>query len=602
MFRGKRLRRTRIGVAAASVGLMVVVAGCGSPHSTNTANSTSTGHSTGTNTTGQSSNSKPTPGGTLVYALAPQSNLNWFIPVVNSAADSVANFQLIFQLYKPLLWVNANYSINWQSSIASKITYNKQGTVYHLYLNPKWHWSNGQPVTSQDVLFTWHVIQAASSANAPAPWPYVGEGTGDIPNGIKSVVANGPYELTFTLKKPANQQWFILNGLIQLVPMPAKAWDIHKNIMNEIKYLGTHATNPMFDTVVDGPFKMAKAQSDQYWQLVPNTSYDGHKSILNKLVFQYEGSNSAEFAALKTGSVNVGYLDLSEWASRQSLTSQGDVITPEYMFGYFETQLNMFKGSPVRSILDKLYVRQALQMGIDRKSINTDIFHGFAPPIDGPIPGTPKTNFLSPSLAAKNPYPYNPTAGKKLLEAHGWHLVNGVMTKGSQQMKFTLAFPSGTIAETDQVELMKQDWGLEGIDITLKPLPATTLESITYTPSDASQWDLSTGLAWFYNGPGYWPTGGQLFASNAPSGFGYTNSTEDALIAATHQPYPTQQASMQAFYRYEDFTAKHLPVLWQNTQATLAVHAPNVHDSVKYADASVGFPQMQYWWISQPSS
>lgn len=90
------------------------------------------------------------PSGVIEFAELPQSNLNWFLPLVNTGFDGVENFQLIYQLYKPLLWVNNNYTIKWKSSIARKITYNKAGTVYHVFLNPKWHWSNGDPVTSQD--------------------------------------------------------------------------------------------------------------------------------------------------------------------------------------------------------------------------------------------------------------------------------------------------------------------------------------------------------------------------------------------------------------------------------------------------------------------
>lgn len=547
---------------------------------------------------GTTSSFKANPGATIEYALPPQSNLNWFLPVVNAPDDSIQNFQFIYQMYKPLLWVNANYTVNWKTSIAKKITYNPQGTVYHVFLHHRWHWSNGQPVTSQDVLFTWSVIQAASQSNVPSPWPYVGLGTGDIPNGIQSVVANNNYELTITLKQPANQQWFIFNGIIQLIPMPKGAWDVHKNMKNELVYLGDHSTDPQFDQVVDGPFKIGPSITNQYWTLVPNTHYDGHKAEVRRVIFEFEGSNDSEFAALKSGSVNVGYLDPSQYGARTELTRQGDVITPEYLFGYYETQLNMFPGSPVKSLFDQLYMRQALQLGLNREAIDKDVYHGYAPSIDGPIPGTPKTSFLAPDLAS-NPYPYNPSRGKRLLEAHGWHLVNGVMEKNGVPLKLTLAYPSGSGAETTEVQLMKQDWAREGIDVSLRGMPGSNLESLTYSPSEASRWEMSTGLAWFYDGPGYWPTGGQLFASNAPSGFGYSNRTEDQLIAATHRPYDNPKQTLTAFYRYEDFTARHLPVLWQNNVGTLAVHAGNVHGSVKYADASVGFPQMQYWWVSQ---
>lgn len=570
--------------AALLTGMLAFAAACG----TSSSQAASHGHPT----------VKPTAGGVINYALSPDSSLNWFLPIVNASDDSVMNFQYIYQMYKPLIWVNANYSINWKSSIARHITYNKSGTVYHVYLNPKWRWSNGKPVTSQDLLFSWQVIKEASSPQAPQPWPYVGAGTGDIPNGIASVVANGPYEVTFTLKQPTNQQWFIYNGLIQIIPMPKAAWDVRKNLLDEVKYLGSEGTNPQFDQVVDGPFKVGKTVNGQFWSLVPNRHYPGHKSTVKQINFVYEGSSASEFGALRTGTVNVGYLDLSQYGSKTQLTRLGDVITPEYMFGYFETQLNLFPGSPVRSQLSQLYIRQALQLGLDRQAIDQSIYHGFAPAIDGPIPATPKTSFFDPALA-KDPYAYNPNRGKKLLESHGWHLVNGVMTKHGQKLAFQLDFPTGSEAETAEVQLMQQDWAKEGIQITLHGLQANELESITYTPNQSKNWELSTGLAWFYNGPGYWPTGDGLFNTDASSGFGYSSQKEDALIAATQKPYPTEKQTMNAFYRYEDYTAVNLPVLWQNNVGTLAVHAPTVHDSVRYADASVGFPQMQYWWVSK---
>ncbi|OPG16291.1 peptide ABC transporter substrate-binding protein [Ferroacidibacillus organovorans] len=536
-------------------------------------------------------------GGTIEYALPSQTNLNWFLPVTNAANDSVYNTQFVDQMYKPLLWINNNYSINWKSSIASRITYNPAGTIYHIFMNPKWKWSNGKPVTSQDVLFTWNVIKAASASNAPTPWPFVGAGTGNIPNGIKSVVANNKYELTITLDKPANQQWFMYNGIIQLTPMPSAVWNKYKNITQEIKYLGANATNPMFDTVVDGPFKVQSGTPSQSWVLIPNKNYPGHKSTVNKVVFNFEASNTAELAALKTGSINVGYLDQSELGSKGSLTSMGDSVTPEYPFGIFWTEMNMWPGSPSKSIFDQLYVRQALQMGIDNAGISKDIYKGYAVPIDGPIATVPKTTFISPTLAAKNPYPFNLAAGKRLLEAHGWKLQNGVMTKGNQKLKFTMMYVSGTTSSTDAAEIMQQDWASEGVVVTLKPMPFSSFISTTSDKTNHS-WQLAVGSGWDYNGPGFYPTGGQLFASTAPSGTGFSNVQEDKLIQATHIPYATSQQTMSHFFAYENYTANILPFLWGQNVATLVVTAPSVHNVLPYLDAATAFPQMQYWTAS----
>lgn len=538
-----------------------------------------------------------TPRGTIAYALPPQTQLNWFSPIMNAADDTTYNSQFIDQIYKPLLWINNDYSINWKSSLASKITYNSAGTVYHVFLNPKWKWSNGQPVTTKDMMFAWNVIKATSAANAPTPWPFVGAGTGDIPSGVKSVVANSPYEMTFTLDKPANQQWFIYNGIIQITPIPAMAWDKYKNITQEIKYLGDNASNPLFDKVVDGPFKVQSGTPSQSWVLVPNPDYSGHKSTVGKIVFDFEASDTAELSALKTGNLNVGYLDESQLGSERSLTSSGDTVTPTYPFAISWTEMNMWPGSPSKALFDQLYVRQALQLGYDNVGISKDIYKGYAVPIDGPIATVPHTSFIDPALVKSNPYPFDIARGRALLEAHGWRMEHGVMTKGRQQLKFTMIFVSGTTSSTDAAEIMQQDWANEGIDVTLKPEPFSSFLTMTSTKTNYA-WQLAVGSRWVYNGPGFYPTGGQLFATAAPSGTGFSNSEEDALIQATHTPYATLNETMQHFFAYEDYTARILPFLWGQNVSTLVVTAPDVHDVMPYLDAATGYSQMQYWTVS----
>ncbi|SDW14715.1 peptide/nickel transport system substrate-binding protein [Alicyclobacillus hesperidum] len=580
--------------AAAAAAVVLGVAGCGTTGASSASGNSTPANQSATNTATTGAASTAT-GGVIEFALPPATNLTWFLPIFNAANDSLYNSQLVDQLYIPMLQLNNDYSINWNNSIAQKITYNKQGTVYHIFINPKWKWSNGQPVTSKDVLFTWNVIKAASAKNAPAPWPFVGVGTGDIPDGIKSVQATGKYEVTITLKQPANQQWFEYNGIVQLTPLPASYMDVKSNIEDEIKYLGANATNLMFDKVVDGPFKPVSAKSSQDWVIAPNPSYAGHKSTVSKIVFQYEGSNAAEFAALRSGQINVGYLDQSQLGSESALTSLGDSITPEYPFGIFWTEMNMYSGAPHASVFDQLYVRQALQMSIDNNTIAKSIYKGFAEPLSGPIPGTPRTQFYDP--AENNLYPYNPTKAKQLLESHGWKLVNGVMTKGNQKLNLTLMYVTGNQSSLDAAELMQQDWAQIGVKVSLKGEEFMTFLSKTSNPKDYT-WDLATGSGWVYNGPGFYPSGEGLFNTGAPSGTGYSDKEEDALINATHVPYATQQETMQHFYQYEMYTAKQLPFLWGVNVATLAVVAPNVHNVLPYYNGATGVPEMQYWTVS----
>ncbi len=586
-----KARSLTLASAALAVGIATLAAGCGS---------STTVSKTGTTPT------TPQKGGTLTVALPPQTNLDWYLPINTASSDQIYNGWMDNQIYKPLIFLNDQYQIVWKSSIASNITYNKAGTVFHVFIGKNWKWSNGQPVTAKDLLFTWNVVKAASAKNAPSPWPFVGGGTGDIPSGVQSVVENNSHEVTFTLKKPANQQWFIYNGLIQLVPMPSAVLNKYASGSNataadwtkEIQYLGSIGSKPSTAQLAsDGPFELVSGTTNQQWIMKPNPAYGGTKPSVSKLEFVYEASSTSEFSALKQDQIDLGYLDPSQLGSKGELTSQGDKIIPAYSLGVFWTALNMWPGTSYASIFDHLYVRKALEMSTDQNAIVKDIYKGYGVPQYGPLPSTPKTQFYQASAEPK--IPYNPSAAKKLLEAHGWKLKNGVMTNAQgKQLNLTLLWVTGAQSTQEQVQLMQQDWANIGIKTTLKGVNFNQFLTETSTKT-SSAWQLAVGSGWVYNGPGWLPTGGQLFGTNAPSGTGYSNKEEDKLIAATHVPYATQADFMNAFFKYEAYTAQQLPMLWLPNPASINVNSPKVHGAVKWGNPVTADPQFNHMWLSK---
>ena len=64
-------------------------------------------------------------------------------------------------MYKPLLYISNQDTVHYTRSLADKITYNKAGDEYRIDLNPKYHWSNGDPVTAQDFVFAWDLLVAS---------------------------------------------------------------------------------------------------------------------------------------------------------------------------------------------------------------------------------------------------------------------------------------------------------------------------------------------------------------------------------------------------------------------------------------------------------
>lgn len=351
----------------------------------------------GSSKTTSSAKAVPVKGGTAVVAMTPQGSPNWFFPEVSASTYTEINSQIQELMYKPLVMFNKHNQPDYQISIASGIHYNAKGTQYTISLSHKYQWSNGHPVTAQDVVYAWDIMKAAS--NPKAPWLYGGSGSGGVPTAWAKVVASGNSTVVVTLAHSANPQWFIHNGLSQITPIPKSVWDKYPtNMTKELKFIqsvSNSPNNPVYQ-VVDGPFRFSKMVPNRYWDLVPNPHYGGHKARIAKLEFQYETSASAEFAALKTGQVNVGYLPPSMWSARHQLTQ--DTLSSSYLFGMNYLVPNFNKKS-VSGAFSHLYVRQALEMGINQKAIVNSLYHGFGVPMTGPIPSKPQTAFYDKALA-----------------------------------------------------------------------------------------------------------------------------------------------------------------------------------------------------------
>jgi len=226
--------------ALSAVALLLVAAACGSSSSTATA----------------------TPS-TLTIALNPQTPLNWWPPLVPSNNCGTVSGGGISgpDMYLSLLWISRHDTIEYSRSIASGITVSNHDQTYTIHMNPKWHWSNGTPVTAQNVAYDWQLMKASSSASSPLPYCFGGEG--GVPADWKSVTVANAHTLVVTTTAPVNPVWFEHNGLSQLVPVPP-VWKHSSNMADELRWIASvsdQPNNPIY-RVYDGPYGITKAVHD----------------------------------------------------------------------------------------------------------------------------------------------------------------------------------------------------------------------------------------------------------------------------------------------------------------------------------------------------
>jgi peptide/nickel transport system substrate-binding protein len=611
-------RRLRLAGAAAAAALVVAIGGCstGSPASGGDAKTT---------------------GGTVTWAnfgAAP----NWIWPYAPiSNYDALED--LWWLLYRPLYMFGNNgssLSVNYSLSTASAPVYSGGGKVVTISLKG-WKWSDGETVNASDVMFWLNMMKAEPEA-------YAGYVPGLLPDNLASFRATGPLQVTLRLNAAYSALWFTYNQLAEITPMPA-AWDVtsmgakpgsggcatdtaadnyarckavYSFLVAQAKDTATYVSSPIW-RVVDGPWRLSSFSNDGDDSFVPNPEYSGSPkptiSVFKELTYT---SAAAEYVALKTGQLDIGYIpsaDLPQKPAGAAVPSAdplgaGFTLAPDYLFGIYYVQPN-FDNPVLGWVFRQLYVRQALQETVDQPGIDAKIFGGYSVPTSGGVPTEPMNQWTSASElsnSGQGPYPFSIARAKAAFASHGWKMIGGVQTCESpgtgssqcgahiargQQMKFTLDWAVDFV-NPDQVAVWKSDASEAGIDINLDGQSSSTVigEATPCKMGPTCTMQVLDYGEWSFNGPGFEPTGEPLFATGAASNSGsYSSPVMDRLIQLTHT-----SDSLAVFHTYATYTAQQLPYIWQPAPYYVFATNSKLHN-VRYNSLGTLLPE--YWYFTR---
>jgi peptide/nickel transport system substrate-binding protein len=529
-------------------------------------------------------------GGTATVALTPGEVFNSIFPFLSTQNAIGANLEYSeYLMWRPLYWFGGANSVGLDEKYSladpATITYPAGHTTATIQLK-NYRWSDGFPVTSQDVQF-WFDLLLWNKLNF---WGYT---PGEIPDNVTAfkIISPSRFSLTFTGHDSSN---WLYNELGLLIPLPKQVWDkesatgtvgnyaatkagsqaVYKFLNDQNLDLSTYATNPLWG-VVDGPFKLTQfAASTGDATYVRNPKYSGpHTGSLHALRVLSYTSDDAEFdSLLAAGGISYGYLPFNDAAQVARVTADGYKVEPWPTWGITYLSLN-FASPQVGAILSQLYVRQAMQHLINQAGYIDDFLEGYGNPTYGPVPLVPNSSFVSPEEKT-NPYPYDPAAATALLRNHGWkinqHTADVCTRPGSgstecgagiaagQKLSFSLDYSTGTEGVNEEVAALQSEFSLAGIQLSLTGQTFGTVVSEDVPCSTRSCWQLNYyGQGWYFD-PGYnVPDGSVLFATGGvDNGGSYSSTTADNLINNL------ESQGNQALYKYEDYIAKQLPMLW----------------------------------------
>jgi peptide/nickel transport system substrate-binding protein len=315
-------------------------------------------------------------------------------------------------------------------------------------INPKAKWSDGTPITWEDLASLWKATNGSNSKfnlSGTQGWDQIASVTRGADDQEAVVKFSKPYTDWQSLFDP-----LVPKSLTATPDSFNKAW----------------ISKP---AVTAGPFKWGSTNKTAHsYTVVRDPNWWGDKAELDSITFVAYNDPSAAVQAV--GSKDLDYDDITfgDEVGNVQAAKQYQGVDVRQAGSNIYRQFTLNTKDP---ILSDVKVRQAIVLGIDRKQMTTALI--------GKLGGNPTP--LQNHFFMKNQAPYKETCGqyctydaakaKSLLESDGWKLKNGYYEKNGKQLAVSITIPSQTPNSKAEAEIAQNTLKAAGIKLTLQTVP-----------------------------------------------------------------------------------------------------------------------------------
>lgn len=436
--------------------------------------------------------------------------------------------------YEPLMVFNAlkaNTAYPW---LATDFAWNTDGTAITFTLRDGVKFSDGTPLTADDVAYTFQVMKDNPATNRSG-----------IP--VASAAADGANKVTIKFTAPQFQNIYSIAGQTFIVKKSAYAASGDASKFADPNPIGT------------GPYTLAKF-TPQGLQFKANPTYWGGKPPVPEVDVPSYSSNDVALQQLAAGKIDYAGNFISN--IEQSFVAK-DPANHKYWFPAINTVGLVFNGSTGPAALKDPAVRKAISLGIDRTKVATQAEQGYE------APASSSSGLLLPNFASLLPAAYKndlkagqDAAGVTALMTAAGYAKNGsgIWAKGGQAVSFSIEDPTAYTDYYQASQIISADLKAVGFDV--KP-----------NGVDANKWyaDLAAGtfdttIHWGNTGPSPysqfegWLDPAIAQGSNASGNYGRFNDPAATAALADYAKAGTEADSATAINTLAKVMSDQVPV------------------------------------------
>ncbi len=347
-------------------------------------------------------------------------------------------------------------------------------------LRPNLQWSDGKPLTADDVVFTYNQLYLN---------PEIPTGMRDIlkigqSEGLPEVTKIDERRVKFTIPEPFAPFLGITGASIYPAHILEKTVE-QKDRDGKLKFLSTWSLDtPPEKIVASGSYKLESYTTAQRIVFVDNPYY-WKKDVVNedlpyikKVVFEIVESTDTFLSQFRSGSLNAVEVKPEYFSLLKKEEDKGNFEIynggPDYSTSYLTFNLNTGKrnGKPVVDPIksrwfNNLKFRKAVAYAINRQRMVTNIYRGL---------GQLQNSFIAVQSPFYNPniegYSYNPEKAKQLLKEAGfkYNQKGQLFDAEGNRVKFQLNTNTGNKIREAMGNQIEEDLEAIGIDVNFRTI------------------------------------------------------------------------------------------------------------------------------------